>query len=583
MEDQNYPRPQFRRRRWASLNGPWSFAFSEIRDPAKVPWQGWIRVPFPPESQQSGVKNPDYHPVIWYQRRFEIPVEWQNHHVLLHFGAVDYAARVWVNGRYAARHEGGHVPFEVDITDFLVEGEQILTVRAEDRPLEMDKPRGKQDWEARPHVIWYPRTTGIWQTVWIEPVPPTHIRKYRVHPDLDRFGLGFEITLEGAPGNLFIEVQLSLGGRQLVDDRWGVQGMETARWVSLPDPGADSARRGFLWSPDSPTLMDLTLTLYREEQPLDQIEGYVALRSVDARDGSFFLNGRPYFLQMVLDQGYWPESHLTPPDPEALKKDVELARAFGFNGVRKHQKICDPRYLYWADRLGLLVWAEMPSFYRYSDRSARRMLREFTAMVDRDYNHPCIVAWVPFNESWGLPGLSHSATQRHFLRAVFHLAKSLDSTRLVVDNDGWEHLETDLLTIHDYANEPEVYARRYGNREALRRTISRRPAGRPIYLEEQTTARPPVILSEFGGIRLKEGNGWGYGEAEDVQDLLHTVGELVAAVSDSSLAGFCYTQLVDTFQEQTGLAYPDRRPKVEPEVVAQHLKAGLHRRKQAEG
>ncbi len=294
------------------------------------------------------------------------------------------------------------------------------------------------------------------------------------------------------------------------------------------------------------------------------------------------LNGRPYFLQMVMDQGYWPESHLAAPSSDAIRREVELIKSLGFNGVRKYQKIEDPRYLYWADKLGLLVWAEMPSFYNFSAKAAQRLVREFIEVIDRDFNHPSIVAWVPMNNSWGVADLQDSSEQQHFIQSVYHLAKSLDPTRLVIDNDGWEHLATDLLTIRDYLNDPEIIARRYGTYTALETTVNRRPVGRDLTLNGHIPSGIPVILSEFGGLRLRKGDIRGSGDVKSPEEFIQRFSELMDAVSNSALAGFCYTQLADTFQEQTGLLTSDRRPKIEPEAIASLLKTCVIQRTAAE-
>jgi beta-galactosidase/beta-glucuronidase len=582
MIDENYPRPQFVREAWKSLDGPWSYSFGTTDDPGLVPWQGWIEVPYPPESPLSGVADRGYHPVTWYQRRFDVPDEWQKQRIILHFGAVDYLAKVWLNGRYLTTHEGGHTPFSIDITDGLVEGEQILILRAEDDPLDMEKPRGKQDWEREPHLNWYPRTSGIWQPVWIEPVSKSHIASLRVVPDVSKFALGLQIGVAGPMDQTTLDVSLKLGNLVITEDSWNILGDKVCRWITLPDPGADSARRGFLWRPEHPTLFDLTLTLRRGPIVVDQVTSYAALRSVEARNNSIYLNGRPYFLQMVVDQGYWPESHMAAPSGDALRRDVELTRSLGFNGVRKYQKIEDPRYLYWADKLGLLVWAEMPSFYQYSGKAAQRMIREFIEVIERDFNHPSIIAWVPMNNSWGVADLQDAPEQQHFVQSLYHLAKSLDPTRLVIDNDGWEHLETDVFTIRDFMNEPDLYHKRYGSREALEGMAKRRPVGRDLSLNGLQPADLPVILSEFGGLHLKKSDGWGYSEVKDPEDFLTQFAALLEAVSTSALAGFCYAQLTDTFQEKTGLLTADRKPKVEPDAIASLLKGCVKQRTAAE-
>lgn len=583
MVASSYPRPQFVRQEWQSLDGFWQYAFSPTANPASVNWLGEIRVPFPPESPLSGVHDPSFHPLVWYRCIFLVPQAWQGQRLMLHFGAVDYSAQVWLNGRLVVEHEGGHTPFSADITEVLVQGEQELIVRAADNPCDLEKPRGKQDWEEKPHAIWYPRTSGIWQPVWLEPVPEICITRLRLTPEVESFTIGMDLevgtNLLDSPEGLSLDVQLTLHGETLVRDTHKVGGYKGRYQIVLPAPQSDLERKMLLWSPENPILFDLLLTLHNDRQILDQVHSYAALRSVEARAGAFYLNGQPYFLQMVLDQGYWVESHLAAPSGEALRQDVELTKAMGFNGVRKHQKIEDPRYLYWADRLGLLVWGELPSAYSFSGEAARRLTSEFIAMIERDYNHPCLMAWVPFNESWGIPDVSRSVTQRHLAHSLYHLAKTLDPTRLVIENDGWEHCGTDLFTIHDYENDPQVYAYRYGTPAGLEDAILHYTRTPKWIVEGFSPQGLPVVLSEFGGIRLgNEGPGWGYAQVQTPDDFLQLFAPLMKAVYGKVLTGFCYTQLTDTFQEQNGLLYADRRPKVDPQIIAGILQDGLRQR-----
>jgi beta-galactosidase/beta-glucuronidase len=564
----DYPRPQFRRHDWLSLDGPWRFAATPVTDPAEVAWTDRIRVPFAPEAPLSGLHDTAYHPVVWYQRDVEIPPEWAGRRILLHFGAVDHAARVWLNGQLVASHEGGHTPFQADITDALGDGTQTLTVCAEDDPLDMHKPRGKQDWLRDPHDIWYPRTSGIWQSVWLEPVHRHHLAKVRFTPDLASFSIATEVLCShDLQGRLRIEVRLD--DEVLVDDAWSVAGRSLRRTVALRDPGIDDARRRYLWSPERPTLLRVRLALESDGVVVDEVESYAALRSVEARDGDFQLNGRPYILRMALDQGYWEDGLLTAPSGDALRRDVELAKAMGFNGVRKHQKIEDPRYLHWADTLGLLVWEELPSAYGFAPETVARLTREWLEAIDRDYNHPSIVAWVAFNESWGVPDLPRVEAQRHAVAALYHLAKSLDPTRLVIGNDGWEHVVTDLLTIHDYSPDARTLAARYGSPEAsLKTALATLDHGRAIVLDADVLDGQPIVLSEFGGIRYHPGaDGWGYQQAATPEALLEAYAGMIAELSPPGLAGFCYTQFSDTFQEQNGLLYADRRPKAPLESI----------------
>jgi hypothetical protein len=300
------------------------------------------------------------------------------------------------------------------------------------------------------------------------------------------------------------------------------------------------------------------------------VRSYTALRSIAVQGDRLLLNGRPHALRMILDQGYWPETGLTAPQDDALRQDVELARAMGFNGVRKHQKIEDPRYLYWADVLGLAVWLEMPSAYRYTPLSVERVTREWMAALKRDYSHPCILGIVPFNESWGAPNLPDSQTERHYVRGLYSLTKTLDSTRPVIGNDGWESIATDVIGIHDYDANPEDLLRRYRTEETSPRLFQReRPGGRLLVLEGQTDH--PVILSEFGGIAFSsDPHSWGYSRVGSSGAFAENYSRLLAAVrSVPMFSGFCYTQFADTYQEANGLLYADRTPKIPLDVISE--------------
>lgn len=569
--ENGYPRPQFVRGRWLSLDGAWEYSRSLSSDAAATPdWRETIIVPFAPEAPLSGIGDESYHPVAWYRRQFEIPSDWAGQRIVVHFGAIDYHARVWVNGSLVSEHSGGHTPFQADITDNLRSGAQEVVVRVEDDPHEMDKPRGKQDWQPEAHAIWYPRTTGIWQSVWLEPVPPVHIERVRYTADLASFSISLETEVTGATEGLDLEVTLSLNGRVLCHDTVHLQGNTLRRRFDLPDPGIGDARSEYLWSPEHPTLVDVNLRLHHGQEVLDEVSSYTALREVATQGGRFLLNGRSYFLRLVLDQGYWRDGLMTAPDRDALRRDVELTKALGFNGVRKHQKVEDPRYLYWADRLGLVVWEELPSAYSYTPRSVARLTREWLEIIERDFNHPCIVTWVPFNESWGVPDLRTSQQQRDAVRALQSLAKALDPARPAVGNDGWEFVAGDLFTIHDYTTDASVLERRYQSRESIEATLTElRPSGRQLLAEPVALGERPVILSEFGGIRFsQEREGWGYSEVGSAENLLAEYRRLVAAASGAGLAGFCYTQLTDTFQEQNGLATMDRIPKAAADALA---------------
>lgn len=559
-----------------SLDGEWDFALdpdARWTQAGQVDWNSRIQVPFSPEAPASGIGFTGFTRACWYQRSFDAPRLASGQRLLLHFGAVEYAATVWLNGKLAIHHEGGYTPFWRDITEFLEpRGPQALIVRAEDDPADLSKPRGKQDWQLEPHSIWYYRTSGIWQSVWLERVPATWIGHIQWTPAVERWEIGFEARLDGERRDgLRLNVKLWAGDTQLADDTYAVIAGEVHRRIALSDPGIDDYRNALLWSPATPTLIQAELKLWGGRGDLvDTARSYAALRSIGVQGDKFVLNGRPYQLRMVLDQGYWPEGGLTAPNDQAFRRDVELVKAMGFNGVRKHQKIENPRYLYWADVLGVMVWEEMPSAYRFTRTSIERLAREWSAVVDRDVSHPCIVAWVPFNESWGVPDLPDSPAQRHYVQALYHLTKTLDPTRPVVGNDGWESVATDIVGIHDYDDQPERMARRYGVEEVPRLFKRERPGGRLLLLEGGP-AEQPIMLTEFGGIAFSEDptRTWGYSRCATAEDLNTQYGKLLRVVRNLPLlAGFCYTQFTDTYQEANGLLYMDRTPKIPIEEIA---------------
>lgn len=559
-----------------SLNGVWETAIDyEAKWQAReVEWGRKIHVPFSPETKASGIEDTGLYRACWYRRDFQpYPAPNKDDRLILHFGAVDYQATVWINGIVVAEHEGGYTPFEADITDHLLaSGLQTVIVRAYDDPSDLSKPRGKQDWQLEPHVIWYPRTTGIWQTVWLEWVPSTHIAQIVWVPSVERWEIGFEARLNGARRTgLSLRLRLKGPDSILAEDSYEVIGNEVHRRIALSDPGIDDYRNELLWTPATPTLIDAELILMDGSQEIDRVESYTALRSLGVQGDRFVLNGRPYLLRMVLDQGYWQDTGLTAPNDEALKRDVELAKSMGFNGVRKHQKIEDPRYLYWADKLGLLVWEEMPSAYRFTQDSIRRLTYEWTAAIERDRSHPCVIAWVPFNESWGVPDLPDSPAQRNYVQALYHLTRTIDPTRPVIGNDGWESVATDMIGIHDYDDQLVRMAQRYGSDEVLSRLFKReRPGGRLLVLEQQH-ADLPIMLTEFGGIAYSadRAHTWGYSRSESEEEYIEHYTNLLRIVRSSPLiAGFCYTQFADTYQETNGLLYEDRTPKFPLEKMA---------------
>ncbi len=585
-----YPRPQLQRADWTLLNGAWRFALdpdARWAQPAVVEWNATIEVPFAPETSASGIGDTSFFHACWYERTIDMSALSNGERLLIHFGAVDYHAMVWVNNQFVGEHEGGYTPFSFDITPYVnASGLQTITVRAHDDPHDLAKPRGKQDWLLEPHSIWYPRTTGIWQTVWLERVPATAISELRWTPHLQQWAFDVEARFDGQRRNdLRFRVKLHVGDKLLADDTYMVTGDDISRRIILSDPGIDDYRNELLWSPQFPTLIDATVQLLDGNGAvLDEITSYTALRQVSIEGDRFILNGRPQYLRMVLDQGYWIESGITPPSDEALIKDIKLVKAMGFNGVRKHQKIEDPRFLYWADRLGLLVWEEMPSAYRYTRAAVERLTREWTDALERDYSHPCIVAWVPFNESWGIPDLPVYPEQRHYVQSLYHLTKTLDPSRPVIGNDGWESVATDIIGVHDYTIDPQRLVQRYRADADLGQLLSReRTGGRSFTIQGHPYQGQPMMLTEFGGIAFSDDPDatWGYTRSNDSATFAEQYRALLDAVRSLKVfSGFCYTQFADTYQEANGLLYADRTPKFPIEAMLLATRGPLTPRQQ---
>jgi beta-galactosidase/beta-glucuronidase len=575
-----YPRPQLQREQWLNLDGKWQFAIDPdgtVESPEKIKFNRKIIVPFAPETSASGIEETGLFKACWYRREFDAPKILTDQRFILHFAAVDYRATVWVNGELAVRHEGGYTPFSADITHLLISGKpNTIVVRAEDDPLDLSQPRGKQDWKIEPHSIWYCRTSGIWQSVWAEVINASHIARIRWAANAARWEISLHARINSALSDepLKLRLRLSARGKIIAEDIYTVTGNEVERVIVLPDPGIEDARGELLWSPWNPNLIDADLELLdRKGNVLDKVASYTAMRSIDTSRDRVVLNGRPITLQLVLNQGYWPESGLTAPNDDAYRRDVELVKAMGFNGVRMHQKIESPRFLYWADQLGLLVWEEMPGVYTFSSLSMRRLTTQWMEAIERDVSHPCIITWVPFNESWGVPDLPISPPQQHAIQALYHLTKMFDTTRPVIGNDGWEIAATDIIGIHDYDADPKKILQRYDTQsQDLHRILKHeRPGYRVLLLEDFDYAGQPIMLTEFGGIAYAkdQDHTWGYSRANSADDFAARYAKLLTAVRALPvLAGFCYTQFTDTYQEANGLLYMDRTPKFPIEEIA---------------
>lgn len=570
-----YPRPQFERDCWLSLNGQWRFDFDDNNLGVKAGWfarpelSHQITVPYTYQSKLSGINNQDFHDIVWYSKKFDREEQLKDKRIILNFGAVDYKADVWVNGIHLITHEGGHVPFSVEVTNVIKEKDNLIVVRAEDYTKDLELPRGKQYWRRTSEGIFYTRTTGIWQSVWLEGVAKAFLSKVWVTPDLDSKKVLVEYEVDGANDSTKLGVAISLDNIVLVEDFIKVVNGRGKRdfWLDQETTIDWNHQESWAWTPENPVLFNVDFTIYNNNDKMDSVKSYFGLRKVSIVEGKFMLNNRPYYQKMLLDQGYWEESLLTAPTDEDFVKDIKLCKSMGFNGVRKHQKIEDPRYLYWADKLGFLVWGEIASAYIYSRKYVRRITDEWMAMIERDYNHPCIVAWTPLNESWGVDCIMNNKNEQAHSAAMYYLTKSLDTTRPVISNDGWDHTKTDLLTIHDYEWKKDVLKNRYSSMENI---LSTKHSGRGMFAQGWRYEGQPVIVSEFGGISYQKGNwkGWGYSSASSDEDFARRYYDVVSALLESPLVqGFVYTQITDVEQEINGVMTYDRKPKIDVEII----------------
>ncbi|MBI2689190.1 MAG: glycoside hydrolase family 2 [Acidobacteria bacterium] len=565
------PQPQFARPDWQTLNGEWEFDFDDANIGLRDNWPATkkslsrkITVPYAFETKLSGIGDTSFHPWVWYRRTVQIPANWVNRRILLHFGAVDYRAMIWVNGRLAGLHEGGNVPIKLDITDLLTSGTQTIVVRSEDPPEDRYIPRGKQYWQPQSRGIFYTRTTGIWQPVWLEATGASFIDKLRIQTQPGGH-VTFNTKIARSTPGLTLHATISYKGKQVASGSATVAGGRANIGLYVDDP--------IKWNIGQGNLYDVSFDLRSGANTLDRVTSYYGYRAIHLQNGRFHLNGRPIYLKMVLDQGYWMESTLTPPTDEAIQYDIKMMMEMGFNGARKHQKLEDPRFLYWADRMGFLVSSEMANAYLYDEDYAARFTREWMEAVERDVNHPSIVMWIPINESWGVSDVS-DPRQTHHLKALYQLTKSLDPTRPVIDNDGWEHTDmTDLFGIHDYAPRGERLVEKYG--VLSQKDFAFPGNGRSALAPGFQYNGSPVFLSEFGGIAYPlpgspvPAGAWGYaGVEKSPEAALERMRSLYVGISKiPQIMGICYTQLTDVEQEINGLLTYDRKPKFDAKVL----------------
>lgn len=584
-QDGHYPRPLMVREKSTLLDRKVGFAhdddlvgLEERWYSSAEPFSREIQLPFPPESKLSGIEETGYHPCVWY--RIEITSadlrsagHSEGRRLVLHFGAVDYETTVFVDGQQVGTHLGGQTPFSFDITTALDPevDTHVVTVRAFDDPLDCRQPRGKQDWLPEPHVIWYQRTTGIWRTVWLESVPPLHLTRLVFRPDITSGRVEALVELNRRPAEATqVEIAIAFDGdlightTTLLAEQAATVTVDLTRVTN----GVDLER--FVWMPQRPVLMDAGVVVHGEIP--DETRSYLGYRQVGASQAGMTINSFPIYLRSVLEQGYWHESCLTPPSVEAMKAEVQLMLDMGLNNCRIHQKVEDPRFLFFCDTMGLTVWGETASAYTFDSVAIQRFAVEWVDIVRANEGHPSIIAWTPFNESWGITHVSRDPAQAAFSRGISDLTRALDPTRPVISNDGWEHADSDLLTIHDYEWRREVLADRYTLDGIQTMLATTGPAGRVLVVGEDQSSEAPVLLTEFGGVEFvtvpSADQTWGYSSARDADDYERRMRDIMEPVLASSIVrGFCWTQLTDTLQEANGLCDENRVPKLPIETL----------------
>jgi len=572
----------FVRQQWLNLNGVWKFEFDDKGVGIEEEWfrRGnytcQIRVPFPFESPLSGIGDRSVHSRVWYARRFDLGKEFRDNRCLLHLGAVDHSSRVWLNGKPVGEHRGGYTPFSIDVTDMVKSRDNLLVVNAEDLP-DPGQCRGGQALTPVPAARAYERTTGIWQTVWCEPVPQEYI-------------LASHLISSSLDGQIEFEIRVAAprAGTEFMM-RVFSRGVEVATW-SAPTTEVIGFKLNLsdveLWSPEDPMLYTTEMRLLRSGQQIDKVRSYFGVRAVDVWRDKTLLNGEPYYQRMALDQRYYAEGHYAAPHDAVLKHDVEMAKTMGFNGVRCVHKVPEPRFLYWCDKLGLIVWEGMPGFHEFSQDAAKQFISEWLEVFERDRNHPCITTWVLLEEGLGLSpagprgqpagSLNDTPEIQEFVQEAVCTVREVDPTRLVVDNSGWLHLDTDIVDIHDDATEPKTLQKHIrtnwlgGRKHWIE--------GRELMANDEVYNGQPVVLSEFGGIEVPAHGKAPSGKTADGQAAASCDADKFPAAYEQfaktiagikNICGRCYRQLTDVGDDHTGLIDSYRQPKIDCEQIAE--------------
>ncbi|MFS0750006.1 glycoside hydrolase family 2 protein [Oceanobacillus sp. 1P07AA] len=569
-----YPRPQYQRHDWQNLNGTWKFSFDDNNMGEKSQWHSKppfaneIQVPFTYETKASGIGDETFHPYVWYQRQLQIPNEHADKRVILRFQASDYLTKVWINGVFVGSHAGGYAAFSFDISDVIdTSKDNELVVKVEDSQ-SCYQPRGKQRWIDNNFGCWYVQQTGIWQTVWLEFLPETTLDNVKITPKLDTNSVDFEYQLNYLPKEpCRIETTIQFNGEMVKQFSITPNRINEQMEVSIVSDFHEWKVKH--WTPEHPNLYDVTFKVYVEEALTDEVNSYFGMRKISIKDGKVLLNNTPIYQKLLLDQGYWADTMLTPPSDDAMIEDIEKTIAMGYNGVRKHQKVEDERFLYWCDKKGLLVWSEMAATYEFSDVAIENFTREWQEIVKQHYNHPSIITWVPFNESWGVPQIFTDRKQQTFTEAIYYLTKSIDADRPVIVNDGWEHTISDIIALHDYEELGDVFYDRYKDKEPILENKIPHNNGKYAFAQGYSYKGQPVIITEYGGIAFRDEKGWGYGnQVSTTEAFLNRFQQITDAIKKLPyVSGYCYTQTTDVQQEVNGLLKENREPKVALEKI----------------
>lgn len=558
-----HPRPIFMRKTWQSLNGTWQFEIdnaccgTDKKFFERKNLEREITVPFCPESRLSGIGNTDFMLCVWYAKEFEIPAEYKDKNVILHFGAVDYRATVYVNGRYVGKHSGGYTPFSFDITEYIKESGNYISLCAYDDIRSHNQPAGKQSPFFESQGCFYTRTTGIWQTVWLEYVNPAHIKSIKTTTDIETPAANITLNVSDA----------ALGSTVRAEAFWNGRPVGSAHTVAhLPSVTLNiTLSEKHLWGVGKGNLYDLKLTVEKDGNVSDTVFSYFGLRSVCLDGRAFKINGKTVFGRFVLDQGFYPDGIYTAPSVEEMKKDIEYSMSLGFNGARMHEKVFEPYYIYLADKMGYLVWEEYANWsLDISDMGQiRRFLPEWLEAVERDFSNPSVIGLCPFNETWDFDGKCRCNA---LLETVYRTTKLLDPTRPVIDTSGHYHVATDIWDVHDYESDPSLFKSYYENIAdgTVKDQIYRISPERQRY-----DGKMPVFVSEYGGIGFAlDDESWGYGDAPKTEEefIARYKGLTDALLDNKYIMGFCYTQLYDVEQEKNGLLTYDRVFKFNPEI-----------------